>query len=229
MKKVNLLVRVPLVSALLVCLSACVEQTRPPSERMAEVTVQDEWIAHRRVMEGEAQMRPWLAYYQQRIPDLRLGDFQQLDSFAVDSFYSFPYTPNPVFAPLFVPNEAETFFLDVVSYERTIDLDANGTRIIVAGSPDNSALLVDPASALAQRLMFCGTPCVFQDAAWLSDTEVAVMGLNSHLKLNFQPTIWYINLLEKEVSIFTHPQEVLPGDFRYLEYQLNQLEGVRVD
>lgn len=214
---------------LLVLLTSCVKQTRPDSEIPAEVTVQDEWIAQRQVLNGETQMRPWLAYYQEKIPDLRLGDFQQLDSFAIDTFYTFLYTPNPVFAPLFVYNEVRDQYLDVVSYERSVDIGANGKRIIVAGSPDNSALLVDPATAQSQRLLFCGTPCIFQDAAWLSDTEVAVMGLNSHLSLNFQPTIWYINLSEKEVSIFTHPQEVLPGDFMYLDYQFARIEGVKVD
>lgn len=227
--KCSVLLRCFKLFVIIVLASSCVQETRPDNEVIAKVTVQDEWQAQRQVMNGEAQLRPWLAFYQQKIPDLRLGDFIQRDSFAVDTFFTFIYTPDPVFAPLYVFNPSGDQYLDVVSYERTIEFEPTGQRTIVGGSPDNSALLIDPALTTARRLLFCGTPCMFQDAAWLSDTEVAVLGLSSHLNLNFQPTIWYINVPEKEVIIFTHPQEVIPGDFLYIDQQLSKLEAVEVD
>ncbi|HEY4649839.1 MAG TPA: hypothetical protein VIG72_00425 [Pontibacter sp.] len=106
---------------------------------------------------------------------------------------------------LFKPSPDKTGLLDIYTYERTFDRKRNPQ--VAADSPDSEVAIAYPDKGEKVRLMFCGTPCLFEDAWWRNRDEVIVVGLVQEAgSTGYFPTVWHINLYTSLIRQYTSGQ-----------------------
>lgn len=133
--------------------------------------------------------------------------------------------------PLYVFSPDRTRFVDPYGGMELVEV--NG-RLMAAFDIDSSVTLYDLKTSQALRLAFCGTTCTFDDAIWLSNDLIAVVGRSEEWSCgtSSQPCSWVpmlilFDLSRKTNSIYLGPELHPSQDIGYFRTRLKQrLPGI---
>jgi len=75
----------------------------------------------------------------------------------------------------------------------TLEKDKKGNLVCLGTEADQEIALLDLAKQERQRIIFCGTACRAEEAQWIDNKNVLIMGF-SQPQNKWIPHIWLFNL-----------------------------------
>jgi heat shock protein HslJ len=165
--------------------------------------------------DAQGQLPAWFSFYEKHFPDLSAEGFEATVTSKPDSLLVMPVYDVKAFEPWLKPSPGGNRLLDLYSYERVVKTDKAGkVQDIVAGGPDWEVAVLDTATGKRTRLLFCGTPCAFEDGFWRGENEVVVVGYFQETGRTYHPSLWWIDVRTGEVRqfVFKNGKENFGGE-----------------
>ena len=124
----------------------------------------------------EKQLQSWMALWRAGNPQFNLTAFEKLHEKVIVPEQEHPYDPsqeNPSRKLVYVFSPNRMRFIDPYLGMELWEQDG---KIVAGFEPDSGVALVDLNEKTWKRLLFCGTPCGFQDVTWIDNDTFAVVG-----------------------------------------------------
>ncbi len=145
----------------------------------------------------DERMQSWFSYY-----GIAMADFEK------DSKHDIPYRVSSTFTlcdddiylPLYIFNADSTLAIDIDSYHLVLEKLYDGTLYSPGREVDREVGLIDIRKIVRKRILFCGTPCVFEEAAFHPDGNIVVAGFIENDE-GFLPAMWSVDPDEYTVSL----------------------------
>jgi len=168
-------------------------------------------------------LQRWLNFYQQENPDLKLENFEFLESKKLETMKG---TVSGIFDPEFdsvylsflIYNPSKTMYLDLDSYHWTLDKDGNA--LFEAGQEID---LVNLKDKTVTRVAFFGPPYWAEDAFWVTDSAFVLLQNSDRNEAGFQ----LFNLKENSVSTYSYSEPLKIRDEFYNDFRLKN-KGIKV-
>lgn len=177
----------------------------------------------------ETCLSDWTAFYKQQnsLKNLEFTAFHPSETIVLDSLMTFGpdnILEDEVLKNFVLYSPQRTKALDIYSYATLVEEDGKGGWDITAGGPDSEAAIIDLESPdrARYRLLFCGTPCTYEEACWLDEQHLAIAGLYNESGENFYPTIWLADLTTNTIRMYSYPTAVTPPTQRYVQQRLER-------
>lgn len=174
---------------------------RPSAEK---VKLNTDWIA------GAApKLKRWIAYQGQTIPDFSIEKFVVIDTFLEMDFPEMPpMEMDPGFEAYRIKSPDGKRSVDIYGYERKLKKKKDGKVAIMGGSPDSEAAVYGFSPNGRTRVLFCGTPCHFDDAVWLDNNIILIAGYSNEINQQFHPMLWRIDLKNQSIWRYMYPDKL---------------------
>ncbi len=137
----------------------------------------------------DSRINTWLAFY-----NLEYDGFEKSHRFerpyAVT--YDFNTEKDDLFAAFYVYNTDSTKAIDLDSYHLVLEQRDDGTLFSRGREPDMEVGLIRFAKGKRIRMLFCGPPCVFEEAAFDPEGRMVVAG---HIENDrgYKPVLWVMS------------------------------------
>ncbi len=151
------------------------------------------------------RLAKWFRYQQKTHPDFSVSNFLPTDTIEQGDFMVIEIEKPASFGKFMVYSPNKEKALDFYSYQNELKEKKDGKLEIVGGSPDSQVLLFDEENGVAKRLLFCGTPCHFDDGYWINNNEVVISGAMEGVNMKKELTLWHINLETGRIVVFRNP------------------------
>ncbi|MDD5110317.1 MAG: hypothetical protein PHI63_03805 [Patescibacteria group bacterium] len=133
----------------------------------------------------ESKLPLWVSYWQKITPNFSLDNFQNVSSRSIGVLRNYLYdgttAQEKLRKKIIIYSPDRTSFVD--PYGSMQLTEVNGT-VRAAFDADSSVTLVDTASSVAQQLLFCGPACGFDDAIWIDNNTLIVLGSSEYYPEN---------------------------------------------
>jgi len=130
----------------------------------------------------------WLDYH-----NLALGDF--VDSMpiaernSIEFDYDFFSDSANLFKEFFIFSPDSLKYIDLDSYSIVLEKDSQGQLFSGGSEADTEVALIDIKKKKRIRVLFCGTACWAEEAQWIKNDVVYIMGFMNVDDMNY-PTLW---------------------------------------
>ncbi|NML20044.1 hypothetical protein HHL16_04120 [Pseudoflavitalea sp. G-6-1-2] len=146
-------------------------------------------------------------YVKTRIPSFDWSKFKYKSSYEEDSTLTSEFSPPKSYyanyGSFLKYSPDSTRFIDLDSYNIDIVKDGRGRFIGTAGGPDTEVSLINPKTGKKERLLFMGPGGTVEDAFWLSNNELAIVGTQENEEdAGKKVTVWKINLTDKMYDLY---------------------------
>src|SRR5712691_8203670 len=124
----------------------------------------------------ERELPLWVELWRKRVPSFAVSSFTPVREGPFTPEYTVEFTPSEdedIRRRLYACAPDRSLCVDpyvLTSFERQAD------RIESLSDADQGVALIDMKKKTWTRLLFCGTGCSFQDAAWLDGDTLAIVG-----------------------------------------------------
>jgi hypothetical protein len=130
----------------------------------------------------------WLGFY-----DLKLSDFTDslplVERKTISFNYDYLSDKSNLFNDFFVFSPDSLHFIDIDSYSLILEKDSLGQLFSIGSEVDTETALVDIKGKRRIRILFCGTDCRPEEAHWIKNNLVYVLGFTKSNNMDY-PTIW---------------------------------------
>lgn len=137
------------------------------------------------------RLNRWLDYY-----GLALHDFNDTILIENNSFLKTPIdTANihfKMFNDFYIYSVNHDFLIDLDSYFLVIENNAKGELVCRGTAVDQEVALIDIKNEVRQRIIFCGTACFAEEAQWMDNETIYILGFSEPEKKSI-PVIWVFN------------------------------------
>jgi hypothetical protein len=145
-----------------------------------------------------------------KAPDFDWSKFRMMNSWKEDSLYITPFEPTADFYEIYKPylkySPDNTMFIDLDSYNLTVEKDKNGQKIAIESGPDTEVSLVDVKSNKKTRLVFLGPGSSIEDGSWIDNDNLILLGFQeSGNASNKVPVIYRYHLPTTTFYIYEMP------------------------
>lgn len=160
----------------------------------------------------EIPLREWLSAWRKVQPKLSLQDFQKRQTRAIAT----PWISAKVDLSRDLKLPLYAFSPDrhrVVDPFGGLVLDRKGKEIEAGFQPDSWVGLIDRKTSQVREIVFCGTPCGFHEALWLSNDQFVIAGHGAgraqagcpggHLHA---PWIYLVSLSRNSITSYAGPE-----------------------
>ncbi len=163
----------------------------------------------------DERLQNWLDYY-----GLELRDFAPGDRFDRPYRVEQPYqaSDDDLFADLYVYSPDSTQAIDLDSYHLVLEVKDDGSLFSPGREADMEVGLIDLEKGIRKRLLFCGPPCIFEEATFHPDGHVVVAGFIENDN-GFHPALWTITTENAFVELRQAPDLVNPENIKYISGQ----------
>lgn len=172
----------------------------------------------------------WVRMWKEIKPDFSIASFTKISEQRI--------VPEETARGEFPADEIKDF-MRVYSPDRTKFVDAHASVGLTLENgvltpmfePDSSVELTDLQNKTVRRLLFCGTPCGFDDAVWIDSETFAVVGHTEYyppsgeVRCTVDTTCTYVatlhvfDLRQGKVSLYYGPEsETQPDNYLYSRY-----------
>ncbi len=163
----------------------------------------------------DERLQNWLAYY-----EITSGDFTAYDRY--DRHYrieqEFEFSEDDLYAGLYIFSQDSTLAIDLDSYHLVLEKKDDGQLYSPGRGVDMEVGLIDLALGIRKRLLFCGTPCLFEEASFHPDGRIVVAGFVEN-STGFHPALWFIALDEEYIELRLAEVRIHPKDIKYTSDQ----------
>ncbi len=173
----------------------------------AGVNVSGKWLK-----EAEPKLKRWFTWYGERLPDFFAQNFVVLDTLLEVEFPELPVEEtDPGFEKYRLPSPDRKLKADLYSYEHKLVSAADGKISLEGTSLDSEVSVSGIKPGYRTRVLFCGSSCYFEDAAWLDDNKLVIAGFSDETDKKNHPMLWRIDLKQQSVWRYQFPG-ALPAD-----------------
>lgn len=141
--------------------------------------------------------------------------FRMTSSWQDDSLLVSPFQPEKDFytnyGPFLKYSPDSSRFIDLDSYNIDIKKDATGHFIGNGIGPDYEVSLVDVEGRTKTRLVFMGPGGSIEDAVWLDNHTLMLMGVQENEKGEKTATLWRYHLPTKTFFLYEIPDTTIAG------------------
>ena len=145
-----------------------------------------------------------------KAPNFSWSRFRMTNSWTADSLYTSPFEPSPDYydryKPLLKYSPDSTMFIDLDSYNLSIEKDKNGKLFGSEAGPDTEVSLVNVNDRKKTRLVFLGPGSSIEDGSWIDRENLVLMGFqetgDSGTRL---PVIWRYHVPTSTFYIYEMP------------------------
>lgn len=134
----------------------------------------------------DSRIKDWLAYY-----DLDYEGFEKSHRFErpYSVTYDFQAESDDIYTRFYVYNADSTQAIDLDSYHLALEKRDDGTLYSRGREPDMEVSLICFEENKRIRKLFCGTPCIFEEAAFDPEGRMVVAG---HIENDrgYKPVMW---------------------------------------
>lgn len=144
------------------------------------------------------RLAEWFAYY-----GITAAEMAPAGSFKNHVLPSAPFylTGSQPFEDLLVFTDDSILALDLDSYHLVLETSADGTIYALGREADMEIGLVNLKKNTRQRILFCGTPCLFEEGDIMPDGRVVIAGFTEDEGM-YAPTLWKISPDFSQIAIF---------------------------
>jgi len=153
----------------------------------------------------------WLNYYK-----LKLSDFT--DSLPIVEYktisFDFEFKENDIFNRFYIFHPDSSKIIDLDSYSLIIENDSLGNLFTIGSGVDLEVAIIDTKKQRRTRVLFCGTECMPEEASWIRDDFIYILGFSKDEDLDYA-TIWTYELNN---NFFQEIKANKPTDLKGKEY-----------
>lgn len=156
----------------------------------------------------------WKANIKEKYPHFSDSQFQPSDTQAINATTATQYSTEKWqhFQPYFIYSPNQRKAIDLYSYGN-MPPDSTG-GLPERGSPDSKINLVNMRQKTKIPLLFAGPGTIFQQAGWLNDSIVFIIGESDANEQNrMAPTLWKINILDGALTEFVYRDTIAVAPF----------------
>ena len=206
------------IFATLIILASC--KDKPDAVAPAEASVEDS-VANENidtVLSNDAialfNQSGFSTFARSKAPAFDWSKFRMMNSWKEDYLYITPFEPAPDYYTTYKPylkySPDSSMFIDLDSYNLTIEKDKNGRRIGIESGPDTEVSLVNVKDKKRTRLVFLGPGSSIEDGSWIDNENLFLLGFqetgDSGNKL---PVIWRYHLPTRTFFIYEMPDPAI--------------------
>lgn len=151
----------------------------------------------------------WLEYY-----GLSLNHFTDTLMIKNNNFYTTAIDTASdyykFFNDFYIFSPHKKYSIDLDSYYLALEKDHKGNLVCLGTEADQEVALLELTKQERQRIIFCGTACRAEEAQWIDNNNVLIMGF-SQPKNKWIPHIWLFN----------------PGNNSLKEIKANEVQVIR--
>ncbi len=169
----------------------------------------------------DERMQSWFSYY-----DIASKDFKEESKHDIPYRVSSEFTlsDDDIYLPLYIFNNDSTFAIDIDSYHLVLDKLDDGTLYSPGREVDWEVGLIDLRKNVRKRILFCGTPCIFEEAAFHPNGNIVVAGFIENDK-GYLPAMWSVDPEQYTVSLSIASELFNANEIHYISRK--RLEHVR--
>ncbi len=177
----------------------------------------------------ETKLPEWVEGWRTLSPGFTITAFKWVGASSLTYEIERPYiSDEPVEQlrqPLYVYSPDRSRFIDLFV---TMELFKENGKLVAAFDVDSAVELVDVEGKVRRRLGFCGSVCTFDDAAWVTNDVLVVVGAHEDEHCTSSPCGWFpvlslYDLLRKTTTHYAGPDAIRDapvGPWRKLRKQL---------
>jgi hypothetical protein len=154
-------------------------------------------------------------YAKKKVTGFDWTKFRMTSSWQDDSMLVSPFKPEKDFYTSYGPflkySPDSSQFIDLDSYNIDIKKDAKGRFIGNEIGPDYEVSLVHVKDGTKTRLVFMGPGGSIEDALWLDNQTLVLMGVQENEKAGKMPTLWRFHLPTKTFYLYEIPDTTIAG------------------
>lgn len=158
------------------------------------------------------RLNAWLSYY-----NIILDDFDKIQQHEIPYriVHPFQISEDDPYASLYVYNADSTMAIDLDSYHLVLERDERGDLYSPGREVDMEIGLIDFEEQTRRRILFCGTPCLFEEAGFHPNGTVVIAGFieDDH---GYAPALWEVDPHENTVSLSMASKSFRPGEILYI-------------
>ncbi len=131
----------------------------------------------------------WLDYY-----ELAFEGFEKAHRFdrQYEVTYDYKGMEDDVYADFYIFNADSTKAIDLDSYHLALEKRDDGTLYSPGRGPDMEAGLINFEERQKKRMLFCGTPCIFEEATFDPEENIVIAG-HVENEQGFRPVLWIMS------------------------------------
>ena len=137
-------------------------------------------------------------YAKKKSAAINWSKFEMIQIYSVDSPLAQPATLDRKFFDAYGPflkySPDSSMFIDLDSYNVDIKKEKNGKRTAIELGPDFEVSLIDLKTKVKMRLIFMGPQGSVEDATWLDNENLVLMGVQNYSDKNGRVTVWKYNV-----------------------------------
>ncbi len=159
----------------------------------------------------DQRLNRWLSYYK-----VTMDDFEKSGRFPRTYPVEREFSPSEagVFQNMFVYSPDSSLAIDLDSYHLILDINEDGELYSPGREVDMEVGLINLSNEKRERLLFCGTVCLFEEATFQPDSHIVVAGFTENSQ-GYHPTLWTINLNLDSLEIRKSPATIEPEAIHY--------------
>jgi hypothetical protein len=161
------------------------------------------------------RLERWLSYY-----NLKLTDFT--DTVSVEKLkrdniqYEYPPVVSDLYRQFFIASPDSKFYIDLDSYSLVLGKDSVGKLVSFGSEVDTEVYLYNISEKIISRILFCGTEEKIEEASWLNNDLVYILGFSRKIDSYF-PTIYSYKISDNSLVIIQYHN---PIDRSKLDYPI---------
>ncbi len=154
-------------------------------------------------------------YAKKRVAGFDWSKFRMTSSWEEDSLLVSPFRPDKnyyaSYGPFLKYSPDRSMFIDLDSYNIDIQKDSKGRFTGQELGPDTEVSLVHVADSTKTRLVYMGPGGFVEDASWLDNNTLLLMGVHENEKSEQVATLWRYHIPTKTFYLYEIPDTAVAG------------------
>jgi hypothetical protein len=165
-------------------------------------------------------------------PAFDWSNFRMMNSWKEDSLYITPFEPASTYYENYKPylkySPDGSMFIDLDSYNLTLEKDKNGQKVAIESGPDTEVSLVNIKDKKKTRLVFLGPGSSIEDGSWIDNENLILFGFQETGDAgNKLPVIWRYHLPTTTFYIYEMPDPAIAKQLMG-QWRKERLKGLTI-
>jgi hypothetical protein len=167
-----------------------------------------------------------------KAPAFDWSKFRMTNSWKEDSLFITPFTPAPnyysAYKDLLRYSPDSTMFIDLDSYNLSVEKDRDGKLIGIETGPDTEVSLINRKDQKKTRLVFLGPGNSIEEGSWIDNENLVLMGFyESNDTGGRLPAIWRYHIPTTTFSIYEMPDSAVASKLMG-QWRRERLKGLKL-
>ena len=159
------------------------------------------------------RLERWLSFY-----NLKLTDFTDTIKLKKPDIEhnkcDYQLDPNDIYRQFYIPSPNSKYLIDLDSYSLVLEKDSNGQLVSFGSEVDTEVSLIDNLAKVRFRILFCGTEEIIQEAYWLNNDLLYILGFSRKID-TFFPIIWSYKISDNSLVVFESQKSISSKELDY--------------